>query len=173
MKSHQASAKYQSRGKTKAIYPDVAIGDLVYINSDRSKLRPRDRYIVVPNKEGVNQRNSVSVQKFVGSQLRKKVYIVNLADIIKVPVKVPITIQQESDEENDFTKEHLKLDLPVESIHSDQTFTSSEDDSDEVFHGQADGDQPKQNPVAEIPRRSTRTRRPPTWHQDFKMGDGS
>ena len=35
VKSHKASAKYQARGKTLAVYPEVSVGDLVYLNSDR------------------------------------------------------------------------------------------------------------------------------------------
>ena len=50
LKSHKASSKYQARGKTHAVYPDVSVGDLIYINSDRSKLKPREKYIIVQPK---------------------------------------------------------------------------------------------------------------------------
>ena len=90
LKSHKSSQKYSARGKTGPIYPVVCEGDLVYLNSERSKLKPRDKYIVVnPKKKEDSRPHTVYVQKFVGTQLRSRIYPVNAADIIKVPVKHP------------------------------------------------------------------------------------
>ena len=83
LKSHKASSKYRSRGKESVSKPDVNVGDLVYLKSDRDKTKPRDRYIIVEPKTK-SRSNTVSLQKFVGSQLRSRVYVVNHADIIKV-----------------------------------------------------------------------------------------
>ena len=52
----------------------------MYVNSDRVKTKPRDQYIVVSV-----EKNTCQVQKFVGSQLRARKYVVNCADILVVP----------------------------------------------------------------------------------------
>ena len=77
--SHLSSATFKARGKRSYHVVPLSKGDLVYINSDRDKLRARDRYIVVSISEG-----TCDVQKFTGSQLRARVYTVNRADITKV-----------------------------------------------------------------------------------------
>ena len=103
LKSHKSSQKYSARGKTAPIYPVIHEGDLVYLNSERNKLKPRDKYIVVkPKKKEDTKSHTVYVQKFVGTQLRSRIYPVNAADIIKVPVKHPDlekgTIESETSE---------------------------------------------------------------------------
>ena len=44
---HAASAKYKARGKTEVQSPEVNVGDVVYLYSDRSKLKSRDKYLIV------------------------------------------------------------------------------------------------------------------------------
>ena len=39
---HQASAKYKARGKESAVFPKVSVGAIVYLFSDKSKLRGRE-----------------------------------------------------------------------------------------------------------------------------------
>ena len=78
-KGHISSAIYKARGKGPVAFPSIARGDLVYLNSDRNKLRKRDRYIVVEVSQG-----QCKVQKFVGRELRARPYTVNRADIIAV-----------------------------------------------------------------------------------------
>ena len=43
---HEASAKSKSRGKTAATFPPVDVGQLVFLYSDASKLKSRDKYLV-------------------------------------------------------------------------------------------------------------------------------
>ena len=60
IKSHESSAKYESRNAGKVRFPSIKIGDRIYIKSDGSKNKARDPYLVlsfVPNK------NEVEVQK--------------------------------------------------------------------------------------------------------------
>ena len=75
--NHHASAKYKSRGKEKIPLPDVEVGNIVYIYSDRSKLRSREKYLVT-----AVLNDSVSVQKFTENQFRKRIYKVRKSDLI-------------------------------------------------------------------------------------------
>ena len=157
LKSHKSSEKFQSRGKTSAVYPEIEVGDLVYLNSDRSKLKPRDKYIVVQPKEDVRP-NTVCVQKFVGAQLRSRRYTVNAADIIKVPVKSPAvhshTLESEDETEDEET--------------TDQVSETEEEEGEEVAVVEP------RRPVVEVPppvveRRPVRTRKPPGYLKDYEV----
>ena len=60
--------------------PSIAVGDLVYIHSDRNKSRARDRYLVT-NVEGA----FCNVRKFIGSQLRSTSYRIKMSECYCVP----------------------------------------------------------------------------------------
>jgi hypothetical protein len=77
---HHASAKFRARGKDEVKYPPVSVGDIVYLSSDKSKLRGREKYIITKMEE-----DYVFVQKFTESQLRSRIYKVKKSDVIKVP----------------------------------------------------------------------------------------
>jgi hypothetical protein len=80
IKSHESSAKYESRNAHKVALPEVKIGDRIYIKSDGSKSKARDPYIIlsfVPNK------NEVEVQKLLDRN-RRNVIRVQLQNIYKV-----------------------------------------------------------------------------------------
>ena len=62
------------------IHTPVAVGDLIYINTDRNKSRARDRYLVVSVDGGW-----CNVRKFVGTQLRSNSYRIKLSECYKVP----------------------------------------------------------------------------------------
>ena len=96
--SHSSSAVYKARGKTQSQYAQVQRGQLVYLNSDRDKLKKRDRYIVKEVME-----DSCKVQKFTGHQLRARVYTVHRADILTIePWNFPeIEYCSDEDEEAD------------------------------------------------------------------------
>jgi len=74
------SAKNKAGPNAKPNIVSIEIGDLVYVWSDRSKTKPRDRYLVV-SKNGPWCR----VQKFIGNQLRARSYKVRLSDCFKIP----------------------------------------------------------------------------------------
>ena len=129
----------------------------MYLNSDRSKLKPRDKYIVVQPKEDVRP-NTVCVQKFVGAQLRSRRYTVNAADIIKVPVKSPAvhshTLESEDETEDEET--------------TDQVSETEEEEGEEVAVVEP------RRPVVEVPppvveRRPVRTRKPPGYLKDYEV----
>ena len=75
--NHKPSAKYRARGKDPEPYPDVKVGEIIHIYSDRSKLKSRDQYIVTT----VND-HTVNVQKLIGNQFRGRVYKVKRSDVI-------------------------------------------------------------------------------------------
>ena len=63
------SSKHKACGGGLAKAAEVSIGSLVYIKDDQSKLKARDRYIVV-RKDGVN----CYLKKLLKSNLRDKEY---------------------------------------------------------------------------------------------------
>ena len=80
LKNHKYSEKSKNPNLTQPIYSDAKVGDLVYVHSDLSKAKSRDRYIVA-SEDG----NWLNIRKFVGSQLRKNVYRVKRNEVFKVP----------------------------------------------------------------------------------------
>ena len=74
-----ASAKHKARGHAPAENALVQEGSLVYIKSERDKHRARDRYLVTKV-----DNDSVTVQKFVKSQLRSQKYQLKLAEVYPV-----------------------------------------------------------------------------------------
>ena len=75
--NHEASAKHKSRGKSKSPFPDVLVGQLVFLYSDSSKLKSRDKYIIL-----AVDNESVWVQKFTSNQFRNRQYKVKRSDLI-------------------------------------------------------------------------------------------
>ena len=80
---HESSARYKARGKEPSPLPEVEVGQLAHIYSDRSKLRARDKYLVtaVEDKE-------VILQKFTKNQFRSKEYRVKKSDLILIPAEM-------------------------------------------------------------------------------------
>ena len=78
--NHLPSAKYKARGKTTEVLADCGVGDIVYIYNDRDKTMAREKYLVTQ----LNSNRKCTVQKFAGSQFRKKQYLVALSDVYKV-----------------------------------------------------------------------------------------
>ena len=146
IKSHHPSARYQARGKEQGLYTYVKKGDLVYLNSERDKTKPRDRYIVVDNKG-----EDLKVQKFVGSQIRSRIYTVKKGDIIKVNEHKFSPVYQYSD------------------TSDDDVWVDEGKDSNENAVLNANHLAPNQEQDQTGPRRSSRTRRPPSRYDDFIM----
>ena len=72
IKSHESSAKYESRNAPKVKLPSVKIGDRIFIKSDGSKSKARDPYLVlsfVPNK------NEIEAQKILDTNRRNIVRV--------------------------------------------------------------------------------------------------
>ena len=78
LSNHQHSMK--SKGGKPRIDQDINIGDLVYLYNDKSKTQTRNRYLV-----SAIDNNWCSIRKFVGNQLRNKVYKVKKNECFIVP----------------------------------------------------------------------------------------
>eukprot|EP00918_Siedleckia_nematoides_P075560 GHVU01165387.1.p1 GENE.GHVU01165387.1~~GHVU01165387.1.p1 ORF type:complete len:409 (-),score=26.42 GHVU01165387.1:8-1234(-) len=103
MKNHPYSEKAKAPQGQIAHSATVDVGDLVYLHSDGSKLRARDRYLVVST-EG----QWCYIRKFTGAQLRNTSYRVKLSECYKVPIdpalqayKQSLNYEDESDCEED------------------------------------------------------------------------
>ena len=151
-KSHAGSSKFKARGKSASTVIPIQRGDLVYINSDRDKLKARERYVV----KDVGD-ETCKVQKFTGLQLRARTYTVNRADVLKVsPWKFPdLEVQSEDDEE----------DSTVVGRQGIQT-TDADGDGDDSEEDSAGSEQDA--PVGNVEvTRSGRRVRPPSRFKDF------
>lgn len=124
LQSHKSSAKFKSRGETLPVYPDIKIGDLVYLMQDRDKTKIRDRYLVTGF-----EFPHCTVQKFIGRQLRTKSYRVALEDCILVTSSVTLennNNNNDSDSELDFVDDTSE----AENNASDHSEYLSADDDD-------------------------------------------
>ena len=83
LKSHEPSAKHKAKGKTAQPYQNVDVGQLTYLYSDASKLKPREKYLITKVEKDV-----VWVKKFTKDQLRNRNYRVKRSDLILIP-KIP------------------------------------------------------------------------------------
>ncbi len=74
-----SSAKSKARGGRSASATDVCVGSLVYIKDDLSKLKGRERFIVV-KKEG----SEYTLKKLLKNNLRNKEYILKSTEVFPV-----------------------------------------------------------------------------------------
>ncbi|VDI14922.1 Hypothetical predicted protein [Mytilus galloprovincialis] len=102
-KNHGYSEKFKSSRPGRPT-PDINIGDLVYLYTDRSKTQSRDRYLVV-----AHDGEWCFIKKFSGNQLRASSYKVKLSECYKVlntvsaqqnPRYSPNVYNQESDSDD-------------------------------------------------------------------------
>ena len=63
---------------------DIQVGDLVYLQTDRSKTQSRHRYLVC-----TVENEWCNIRKFIGNQLRSTSYRVRRSDCLKVPSDFP------------------------------------------------------------------------------------
>jgi len=85
VRNHDASARSKSSLPAK-ISPEVEVGDLIYITSDLSKSKQRDRYLVI-KVDG----EFCSVRKFTNTQLRESAVRVKKSHCFHVP-STPLSI---------------------------------------------------------------------------------
>ena len=108
--NHPYSEKSKSSGNAPAVM-DLSVGDIVYLNIDKSKLQPRARYLIV----------SIDgpwcfVRKFAGAQIRSSSYKVKLSECYRVPSfdhDLLRTASVESDEENEAPDEENEVLAPI------------------------------------------------------------
>ena len=168
-KSHIPSATYKSRGKGPTGYSQLCSGDIVYVNSDRDKTRPRERYIV---REVYKE--TCKVQKFAGRQLRARPYKVNRADITIIePWEFEV---DESDDEGiimrkgDNTHERDLTanddENPAEIVTDDENLLETTEIEYQSEESQSDEEVTVTESPQEITRSGRQVRRP-AWQKDF------
>ena len=79
LRNQVSSAKNKACGGKPASTADVSVGSLVYIKDDLSKLKGRERYIVV-KKEGLE----CTLKKLLKTDLRNKEYILKTTEVFPV-----------------------------------------------------------------------------------------
>ena len=163
-KGHMPSAKYQARGSVadKSVY--TSVGDIVYLYQDRDKVKSRSRYIVTQVAG-----NKSHIQKFAGSQLRSRVYVVDNADIIKVqPYEYPL-VQEAEDCSDEYVYEVGEQVHDHEGINQmlPQLQQVEEEPAGPVVD-QAE-DEPAE-PVVDEVRRSSRVKKRPAYLEEYVSG---
>ncbi|KAK3096607.1 hypothetical protein FSP39_001634 [Pinctada imbricata] len=81
--NHSYSEKSKNPSGRVAIPPNTSVGDLVYLECDRNKLKGRDRHLVVA-RDGPWR----DIRKFTGSQLRRTSYRVKDSECYVVPSNI-------------------------------------------------------------------------------------
>lgn len=190
--NHPHSETSKAPGKKPAYSPDIDVGDLVYLHSDRNKSYARDRYLVVSAES-----NWLNIKKFHGRQLRNTSYRVKRQECFKVPSvaepNLPRTHTYDDDEEIVFiplqpspppaqpipweistppegpTPDTLNTMTPIESeVTLPSVSTDSDASTTSAFHPSELGvpDRTSSSCLGS-PRRSTRTRHRPAYLLDF------
>eukprot|EP00058_Branchiostoma_floridae_P017272 XP_002602760.1 hypothetical protein BRAFLDRAFT_127112 [Branchiostoma floridae] len=171
--NHKPSIKSKSpRTKAHATTPSIAVGDLVYLNTDRDKTKGRNRYLVT----NVEQ-NWIHVSKFTGHQLRSKSYKVRPNQCYLVPNQVTLQNRRpthdEADSDTTDTDEVRPCpevtDLPVPDPPPDFLVPPDPPPVPEPPPAAEPHLQPATPEPHPPPRHSKRTVRPPPYLQDYVM----
>ena len=148
----------------------IDVGDIVYLYADRNKTRSRCRYIVVST-DG----SWLNISKFIGTQLRATSYRVKRSECYKVVANTPdSTVTYEYEDEIDAPIPDATPE-PLPSIPAQLSYPALPDEaqpvqpapqhqpliaSDEKTQDSADE---QDFPTEQLPRRSTRVRKPPDY----------
>ena len=172
--NHLPSAMAKAKGAKSASKSNVSIGELVYIKSEGDKFNPRPMYIV----SGL-QNDHASLQKFVGSQLSSRQYVVPLMQIFPITSSKCKNVADSvmPNELGSDTDSELEMGwLPQYSASNDDRqssdgIVSSDSESDNMDDHSSLGEDAAVPINNEQPRvlRPLRNRRPPHWHNDFDM----
>ena len=132
LQNHSFSEKSKHPNLNPPVQSDATVGDLVYVNSDLSKSRSRDRYLVT-SVDG----NWLNIRKFVGSQLRKNTYKVKRHERFKVPYvkqepnKRSCHLQLSDDETEDISDQTIEPTPPalpkIPDIHQSEQSLQTEE----------------------------------------------
>ena len=195
---HHASAKFKARGKEQASFPEVSVGDMVYIASDGSKLQRRAKYLITEVDDEV-----VKAQKFTENQFRNKEYEVKRSNILVIPKFAADNTETESDHYNKkrdvepTQSQHEKVRIPIRNKgqckvkppdiddpkhinQDDDTETDLDSDSDdelinvpslsEAVQIHLDQSLAQIHPDQDTAEvRPARDRRPPEWMEDYTV----
>ena len=182
---HAPSAKSKAHGREKEAYPELVVGDIIFLYSDRDKTRGRDKYMVMQRPSETH----VMIQKLVNKQFRGRSYSVKLSDVIVVPKKEPSRISHGNC--NDYSDVSTpspvpknkcpSLQSPIVHLNPDDSDSSTDSDDDWVMPHTVDVPQVAiaQQPVNPLPqqivqqqplsRRPRRNVRPPVHLRDYQL----
>jgi len=192
--NHQYSENSKSKHSSAPQPPQIHVGDLVYLISERNKLRARDRYIVTE----VNN-PWCHIKKFTGSQLRATSYKVKLCECYLIPKlsSKPCRQDEEIDEhdapvtadESPVPQDPLPPAPPLEltrpyeadsTVPSAPVYQSTPLSEESITAPDLDDDVPTStddavscpsSPVADqdTPTRPQRLRKPPNYLKDYLL----
>ena len=156
-RNHNFSATSKAKGKGPNS-PSIAVGDLVYLVSERSKTQARDKYLVTSI-----SREYCTVRKFTRHQFRRKEYSVPLTGIYPIVGGIPAPSHAQDPKSSDSSDSDDALD---DVVHSSEP-TSEVEEVGEEGEVVVEGEQHAGDRV-DRPRRD---RRAPAWQKDYLMDD--
>ena len=132
LQNHRYSEKSKNPSMVPPVHSDAQVGDLIYVCSDLSKSKSRDRYIVA-SEDG----SWLNVRKFVGSQLRKNTYRVKRNEVFKIPYAPDVTLKvhldtEEIEEELDIHPEEMVQEAPPELPDIPEVYQSQPADNPHI-----------------------------------------
>lgn len=179
--NHQFSERCKAGNSSTLPESDVRVGDLVYIYTDRDKNTPRSRYLVTSVDD-----KWCHIRKFVGDTLRANSYKVKRHEVYKVPTDVCSFVRENSDEsDNEYDNiDTVALNSPTGITHGAERVVQNPvtpapqplvSNYPTVSHPETCEPVPTVSPAVSesaptsehVPRRTTRTRRPPPRLSDY------
>ena len=170
-KNHVSSAKSKAKGKGPNS-PEISVGDLVYLVSERSKNQARDKYLVT-NISG----STCTIRKFTRNQFRRKQYTIPVTGVFPIIGGIHNSLPVNDSSSSSDSDEELLVDETMDtvSIASDlegEGESSKGDSLEEVSEGiqnvDIQGDEDLDDD--ESAQRPKRTIKPPAWHKDYEVG---
>ena len=189
--NHAPSTKAKAPLRSFREKANIVVGDIVYLYGDKSKLKARERYMVV----SINK-DSCTVRKFTDSQFRAKTYSVKLDECYLVPSEFnPISMSKlnryrEDDQDSDHNEietdhstreeyqqgpmsESAQFEIPVQPSIPSEITEPPINPRNVTFSDQVPGvtEVPETNvdiPVETL-RRSTREKRKPPHLAEYKL----
>ena len=167
-RNHKPSAESKFRPSTRKVHSNVAVGDLVYLVSERSKLQARDKYLVTSIQNDV-----CSLRKFTRQQFRKQEYhnvpLREVYPIVSHPLTIPPPPTVESSEsDSDIDRPetpHIDADTNQPNAPVALGLSDTESEEEEETEGNVEGP----GSSSGMGLRTRRERQAPSWHADYDM----
>ena len=164
-RNHTASATSKARGRGPNA-PSIAVGDLVYLVSERSKVQGRDKYLVTSICG-----EFCTVRKFTRTQFRRRTYRVPLTGVYPIvgstSALTPVGDNSSSSDSDD--DEQPDVGVPV-SLSEGEGKAPEVQDILECAEGEGDSEVEEDQCVVECAARPRRDTKAPAWHADYEVG---
>ena len=148
--NHPFSEKSKSGGKPARQPPNLTIGTLVYVFSDRDKTAARPRYIV----SGFSDSGLIQLRRFTSKLLNRKVYDVSPDNIYKVPEYYPADlprVEEEVSSDEDMYDEISDAKKENRRVSKGQEFSDEDGDRTSTASGSTEGQLPTRSKVQHSP----------------------